>query len=230
MKAAVGCLVVALLALGVGALAAWYYVYTPARAMRADLNAAVESLREVAALDEGLPRDEGWTAPDDGLLDRAALERFAAVQSEIAARSEAGAARLAERYEALRRAAQPDGDTAGARATDFALLARDAADLLLVAKRAQVEALGARGFGRAEYRWVQRTALAALGVSVTPARLDRLRSIDMRALGELQNPGVLREFAGTVGEAVTAPDPNVALVAPHADASQTWIRNALLGL
>lgn len=230
MKNLVGCLLIlGVLCLGAG-VAAWLFVYKPLSAMAADWGEAIDDFREVAELDSRIGNDEPFDEPQDGLLHEADFERFVAVQEHVAETAGAERALLEQKYEELRLVSEQGFEASQMGPGDFVMAVRDLAEVMRAAKAAQVEAMNELGFSIAEYRWVQREALAGLGVAVMPADVARLRDLDLKSLGELDELQSLRDVAGEVSNTVKAPEQTRELVAPYAEHKETWTRMALLGL
>ena len=227
MSRLIGCLVM-LGVLGLCAvLATYFFVVRPARAVGAQLHEAAESFGEIRAMEEEVQNTAPFEPGEEDELSASQLERFVLVQDAVSSSARADFDALESKYRELK--AIGDGGVSAALANPqaFAMVVDDFVTALGNAKRVQVAALNAQGFSIEEYRWIQREALAALGVSVLPAPIVAARDLDIETL---------RSFGGRLtGEVQEVPDEasppaSDALVEPHREALDDWAIAAALGL
>jgi hypothetical protein len=241
-KVLIGCGVVSLLLLVGGGIAAYYLVVKPtmqvaggaidsAREAVAKVGAAAQTIEAMRAMDAEVTAQGPYTAPADGALGQAQVERFLAVHQAVVDRLGPERERIAQAVEA----SPTQGDVA-ALAGSFAALA-GLGDVGLAAKRAQVDALNAQGLSIAEYRWIRQAGIQALvaggielSVGASGARAAELireaqeaaaqAAAAARAVGQALPEGltppadtVPAEDAGAAGESEPAGDAGATLPA-----------------
>jgi hypothetical protein len=226
-KVLIGCGVVSLLVLVGGGIAAYYLVVKPAaqiagsaidgaREAVAKVGAAAQTIEAMRALEADVAAQGPYTAPADGALAQAQVERFLAVHQAVIDRLGPERARIAQAVEAN----PAQGDVA-ALAGSFAALA-GLGDIGLAAKRAQVEALNAQGLSLAEYRWIRQAGIEALiagGIELS-AGASGARAAEMirqaqqaaqqaaaaaRAMGQVLPEGLTPPGDAAPGESEAAP-------------------------
>lgn len=202
-KFAIGCLVAVLGVLVVGGGAAYFYVIRP---LTSTVRAGAE-LTKLAELENRVSNKRAFTAPADGVLDSAQVDRFVQVTSSVMGGLQNRAQELEAKYDSLR------NGNPGVRQVLNAYA--DIINLLVEAKEMQVAALNSAGFSVAEYDWVRRSVLQAAGHGVLQVDLAAL------AQGEV-------EEARTSNEPV--PEANVELVSPHRDRIGEYVGLAMFGL
>lgn len=223
-KLVVGCLLVAVL-LTVLAAVAVYYVWdyvSPVVRTVTDVTEGVTRLGSVAEIEAGLKNVAPYTGPESGELTPAQVDRFLRVQRQVRlALGERGEA-FAAKYREMT-ATKPDGTPTVPSLPQLLAGVRDLSSVYLDASRAQVQAMNAEEFSRAEFSWVRARVYQAAG-------LDAVR-YDAREFED-----VLEAVArGAKVEAPTvrlpdAPARNRALVQPHADEVTAWLPMAVFGL
>lgn len=206
-KALGGCLAAAIVLLVVGGAALWFFVLKPAAQVAGTaLDGAREGIAQVTDLGrtvlrmrelESAVRTTSFTAPADGRLTPAHLERFLTVQREVerALGPAFGAAAAGVDTTA------PVAEQAGAA---FESLARLGA-VGMAAKQAQVDALNAQSMSLDEYRWIRERAIEALvagGVSMALAGAGAAGGEALGRAGETAQQ--LGEAARQASEAATA--------------------------
>jgi len=175
-----GCLIVGLLLIaGVGG-GGYYFVYKPLSEFGGDI---VRITKEYQELDGKVADRSSYAPPRDGVLSEEQFQRFLAVQRHMRSGMEARFSELEEKYEALRQRA--DGERGSPGVTEMASAYREIGDLLVLAKRQQVEALNQQRFSLEEYKWVREQAYQALGASVGVASL---LDSEATAAGQIQVP------------------------------------------
>lgn len=161
-----GCLIVLAVVVVAGGGAAYFFFIKPAADFAGD---AVRFGQEFQRINEGVVNRSPHTPPRDGAVDEAQFERFLSAQREIRARLAARLDELDEKYSALK--AQMDEEQREPTLRELARAYRDLGDLLLEAKRAQVEAINRYNFSIDEYVWVRNRVYQAIGESVAVAAI-----------------------------------------------------------
>ena len=203
----VGCLVVVAVVLVGGGAAAYWFVGRPA------LNAinAGRDLVKIQQLESRVSDRSTFSAPADGVLTPAQVDRYLAVNRQLRSDLESRLALLEERYDEVSRS---NVTFAGLRqaANTWADLLR----LIVEAKEAQVNALNANGFSLSEYDWVRTQALSAAGLALLQVDLDAV---------------INQEGATTVQRrSESVPQANRDLVAPYAQELESALPLAMFGL
>ncbi|MDX1626681.1 MAG: hypothetical protein R3323_09210 [Wenzhouxiangellaceae bacterium] len=195
-KFAIGCFAVAVL-LAVGGIGIVWYKYGD------DISQGVSAVQgfakigtEFQELDESIENTNTFTPPADRVLDEQRFDRFLAAHRQMRQALEGRLTALQEKYEALENEMDASGGEAGL--GEVAGAYADMANLLLDAKRAQVEALNAHDFSLEEYNWTREQVYRAIGESVAVAAVA-------------QNPATVSQMNRSV------PPETVELVEPYRD-------------
>lgn len=182
-----------------------------------------EQLERVPALDQALENTAAYTAPDNGELTKAQVDRFARVQAHVRASMGTRIDEMQKRYQGWdnQSAERPS-------AGDLLSAFSDLGGLFADARRYQVEGLNRERFSRAEYDWVRMRAYAAAGVELASG-------IDFRGLEKIVRSGERPEGERTggdarVGELPRVPDQNRKLLEPYLQDVSGWIPLAFFGL
>jgi hypothetical protein len=204
-KLAIGCGVVLVVLLIVGA-AASYFVYNKVKSTVAELSV----LGEIPTIERGVRNTAAFTAPESGELTEAQVARYLKVQQDV--RTVLGS-RLDEfktRYAEL--SARLDKDKGSVLDVPAMMGAyRDLAKTYVDAKKAQVDALNSAGFSLDEYRWVRQQAYAAVGMPIVD--MDFAKVIDEAMAGRSPEAPGPPHMGGSIEP--TGPEINKTLVAPH---------------
>jgi hypothetical protein len=204
-KLAIGCGVVLVVLLIVGA-AASYFVYNKVKSTVAELSV----LGEIPTIERGVRNTAAFTAPESGELTEAQVARYLKVQQDV--RTVLGS-RLDEfktRYAEL--SARLDKDKGSVLDVPAMMGAyRDLAKTYVDAKKAQVDALNSAGFSLDEYRWVRQQAYAAIGMPIVD--MDFAKVIEDATSGRSPETPGGPPLGGSVEP--TGPEFNKTLVAPH---------------
>jgi hypothetical protein len=155
-KGLIGCLVVGVLLVVVGAGLAWFYVLKP---MVGAGTTALEGARDWAnAVDaeKAIRNQSPFAAPVDGRLTQEQVNRFVAVQHDTELALGADFAVLKQQLEMAQghQNSEDLGKAAGAMAGLGKMLAK--------ARQAQVDGMNRQNLSLAEYRWIRDAAYAAL--------------------------------------------------------------------
>lgn len=201
-KIAIGCGVIAIVAL-IAAAVATYFVVSKVQSTVAEFTV----LGEIPEIERGVRNTDAFTPPATGELTEAQVARFVTVQDQVRSLVGTRFAEFEAKYKDLSERMNRDrGSVFDAPAVIGAY--RDLAQTFVEAKRAQVTALNAAGLSLDEYRWIRSQAYAALGVPISDFDLSRLIE-DIKEGREPQRPG------GGVAVGPSGPEANKALVEPH---------------
>ncbi|TVR48440.1 MAG: hypothetical protein EA425_14430 [Puniceicoccaceae bacterium] len=190
-KVAIGCLVVALLAM-LGVAAGGFYLYQKFGEGFAEL---ASFSNEYHQIQETAPRQPGWSPPPDRRPTEAQIEALVAVEAGLLETIESTINELDQRIEELRdrfEAARGLGDI-----RELVEHGRGVTDLALAYKCRQVAELHEAGLSIEEYNW--------------------LREISLRALFVYQGSGGAEEPEPRLLEAWRVDPATVARVAPHVE-------------
>jgi hypothetical protein len=216
-KIAIGCGVIALVALIAGAVAT-YFVYNKVRSTFAEF--AV--LSEIPQIERGVRNTAAFTPPASGELTESQITRFVQVQHQIRTLVGTRFTEFEARYKDLSdRMNRDKGTILDAPAVITAY--RDLAQTYVEAKRAQVAALNDASLSLDEYRWIRTQAYAALGVPVGDFDMSRVIE-DIKEGREPRRPD------GTIAVGPTGPDANKTLVEPHRKALEDNAAMTFFGL
>jgi len=166
-----------------------------------DISAGIDAVQGVAKLapqfeelNDSIENRASYAPPADGELSEDAFQRFLAAQRQMRTELEGRLEELQSKYEALEQEIDERGGQAGI--SDMMGAYGDLADLLVDAKRAQVEAINDHDFSLQEYNWVRDQVYRAIGESVAVAAIAA-------------NPTASTEFQASVPEATRE------MVEPH---------------
>ncbi len=213
-KAAVGCLLLLVLLVGVAATAS-YMIY---RRVSSAVSGFAE-LGTVPALDRSVRKRTPYVPPASGELTREQVRRFLRVQQTVRARLGTRADEFRRRYREL---LEKDSVTI-ANAPQLMSAYRDVATAYVDAKRTQVNALNEVGFSLDEYRWVRAQVYAALGVPLMELDVSRIIA-DVQNGREPAAPAAAVRL-GSSGSAKTRK-----LVEPHRKVFEDYAPLAFFGL
>jgi hypothetical protein len=223
-KIVLGCGLVMLVLAVVGGAGAYYFVYRPAKAFVTSM----AQIGEVAELDKQVTNRHAFTAPEDGTLTPAQVQRFAAVQEAIHGRLGARAREFETKYKALGEGQEPKSISEAVGAF------RDLLGIIAEAKRAQVDGLNAQRFSVDEYDWVKRRFYEASGVALVGVDFKefatQVQQGDFSALQKLGQSGESGTPASADTAGVSVPVANRTLVAPYKQKMDTWAIYGVFGL
>jgi len=141
-----------------------------------DISAGIDAVQGVAKLapqfeelNDSIENRASYAPPADGELSEDAFQRFLAAQRQMRTELEGRLEELQSKYEALEQEIDERGGQAGI--SDMMGAYGDLADLLVDAKRAQVEAINDHDFSLQEYNWVRDQGYRAIGESVAVAAI-----------------------------------------------------------
>ena len=187
-KILAGCLIVIVIAL-VGFGVAGFYAYRAMKPVIDDAANYMDKAREVTRLGDQITIKTPYDPPANGELAGTQVERFLAVQSRVRADLDDQWAQIEQK----------------SRAKTIAFA--DIANILIVGRKAQVNALNIQRFSQSEYDWVRSRVYEAAGVNLA-------RGMDLSKIEALPQ----------------IPEKNIELVKPHAAKIKEWIPMAALGL
>ena len=166
-KGLIGCLVVGLLLVVVGAGLAWWFIARPAWNAVSSGTESVKQWAKAADLEKSVTNQAPYTPPADGKLTPAQVQTFMAIQDNVATMLGADSDALKKKYEAMdadNKAAGKDADLGQAMSA-----MSDLGGLVTKAREAQVAALNQHGMSLEEYRWIRGQVMAALPFVQAPA-------------------------------------------------------------
>lgn len=158
-----------------------------------DISAGIDAVQGVAKLapqfeelNESIENRADYAPPSNEELGEDAFQRFLAAQRQMRNGLEGRLEELQSKYEALEQEIDERGGQAGL--GDMMGAYSDLTDLLIDAKRVQVEAINDQNFSLQEYNWVRNQVYRGIGESVAVAAIAA-------------NPGASGDFKTTVPEA-----------------------------
>jgi len=165
-KFAIGCFGLLVVLAVAGGGITWFKVIKPGMEFAGGI---AELGQQYSELNDSIDNRSGFTPPADGALNEGAFNRFLAAQRAMRNRLEGRLQELEQKYKAL----EEEVDQRGGQASiaDMMGAYSDLTDLLIEAKRAQVDALNSQGFSLQEYNWVRGQVYRALGESVAVAAI-----------------------------------------------------------
>jgi hypothetical protein len=220
-KFAIGCaavLAVVMVLGGIGLYFAYDRLLKPGIAMAG----SIKELAQLGEIEKQVRNHQAFTAPENGELTQAVVDRFVKVQQDVQAKLGPRMAQLKEKQEQLDRSLS--GDKRSASISEVATGLKDLAGLILDAKRAQVEALNAAGFSLKEYEWAREQVYAAIGLNAV--------AMDMKKMAAEAQAGNVKAFSAPErgGAVPEAPERNKVLVAPYEKQLRDWAALAFFGL
>lgn len=219
-KLFIGC-GLALVIFGVTAsVAAYYFVYRPARAFVSSMT----DLGNMPELETALINKASFTPPAGSSLTEPQVRRFMAVQQTVKTQMGSRFSQLDAKYKAIDE--QSRGGQRSLRIGEMVGAYQDLFGLIGDARRAQVDALNAQNFSKDEYNWVRTRVYEAAGLEV--AGLDLNDLVDKVKSGTFELPD--RDRAKLEEAVRSVPEQNRKLVAPHLDALKDWVPYAIFGL
>ncbi len=163
-KILVGCLVVVVVLVGGGGIAGYFFVIKPAYEFVTDVESFV---REYAELNEQVDRSDDFQPPGDGSITEEQFQRFLVAQRAMRESMEGQMTELKDTFESMQD--DIDRDDREASITEVVTAYRGLGELLLEAKRAQVDALNRYNFSLKEYLYVRNQTFRAIGQEVAVA-------------------------------------------------------------
>jgi hypothetical protein len=220
-KVLVGCLVVIALC-AVGTAITLYFLYRAAQPMIQNVTQSIDRAKEIAELNEKISNRESYTAPDNGELTQAQVDRFLRVQDRVVTTLGPRWKELEAKVKDIQSRNQAGKPELGF--TEVLSFFAEAGSVLVEARRAQVDALNTEKFSSDEYNWVRVSAYSAAGLEMAGA-------MDWSALETM-----LQENAKQAGvpaptmPKMEVPEANRALIKPHVAKLKEWWGLAFLGL
>ncbi|WP_376692916.1 hypothetical protein [Wenzhouxiangella sp. EGI_FJ10409] len=177
-KFLVGCLVVVVVLVGAGGTAGYFFFIKPAWEFAGGVQ---EFVQEYAELNEQVERQGDFSAPAEGGMTSEQFQRFLVAQRDMRQGMEGELEALKERFESMQR--EIDDEQRDANIGELFSAYQGLGDLLIKAKRVQVEALNRYNFSLQEYLYVRNQSYRALGQEVAVAsfgdQASQVRSSDV---------------------------------------------------
>ncbi len=221
-KFAVGCLVALGLFMVVGGVGL-YFAYERLFRPGMEMAASVTELAKVADIEKDVRNTVAFEAPQGGDLTQAMVERFIKVQQHVEEALGPKMSELKARHEEIDRLFA--GEKRQASLREVATGVKDLTAIVLLAKKAQVEALNAADFSVSEYQWVRQQVYAAIGV--VAVGLDVKKIAKEAQAGNVEALSGKRERERTV---LVVSEHNKTLVAPYERQLKEWAPLAFFGL
>ncbi|MFW5815235.1 MAG: hypothetical protein ACOCVP_00125 [Wenzhouxiangella sp.] len=188
-KILLGCLIVLAVVVIGGGTVGYFMVFKPAYQFASEVGSFST---EFAELNEQIAREPRYQPPLEGMLSASQFQRFLAAQRDMRAGMEGGLRELESRWQQVQ--SEIESQERDANIVEMVTAYRDLADLILEAKRQQVEALQAHDFPLEEYLYVRNTVYRALGEDIAVA-----------SFGQQGDPPMARQL----------PDEVLVMVRPH---------------
>ncbi|NBB93675.1 MAG: hypothetical protein GVY32_10960 [Gammaproteobacteria bacterium] len=163
-KFAIGCLIVVAVLVVAGGTAGYFFVVKPAWEFAGGVQ---EFVQEFAELNDQIERQDGFEPPAGGGVSNERFQRFLVAQRDMRQAMEGELAALEERLDSMKQELEAENREAGI--GEMFTAYQGLGDLLLKAKRVQVEALNRYNFSLQEYHYVRNQVYRALGQEVAVA-------------------------------------------------------------
>lgn len=163
-KFLVGCLIVVVVLVGAGGTAGYFLVIKPAWEFAGGVQAFVQ---EYAELNEQIERADDYRMPADGSVSSEQFQRFLVAQRDMRSTMEGELEELKARFESMQ--SDIDEEERDMKFTELFTAYQGLGELLIKAKRAQVDALNRYNFSLREYLYVRNQTYRALGQEVAVA-------------------------------------------------------------
>lgn len=163
-KFLVGCLVVVAVLVLAGGTAGYFFVIKPAWEFAGGVQ---EFVQEYAELNEQIERQDDFAPPEGGGINSEQFQRFLVAQRDMRQAMEGELEELEQRFESMQQELEADQRDAGI--SEMFTAYQDLGELLIEAKRVQVEALNRYNFSLQEYVYVRNQTYRALGQEVAVA-------------------------------------------------------------
>lgn len=163
-KFLVGCLIVVVVLVGAGGTAGYFFLVKPAYEFATSVQ---EFVTEYAELNEQIEQTDDFQPPANGAITSEQFQRFLVAQRHMREDMESEIKELEEKLESMK--AEIDDENRDPDLTEIATAYQGLGELLLKAKRTQVEALNRYNFSLQEYMFVRNQTYHALGQEVAVA-------------------------------------------------------------
>lgn len=214
-KFLIGCLGLIVVLSIAGGIAGYIFVYRPISAGVKNITTNVQQIEEISKLDENISNKNSFAVPDDSVLSAAQVERYMTVQKTITDTLSEEIKVLDEKYTSLKH--EDDSGIQSIRDIPKLIGAySDIIEIVLDAKKLQVEALNSNGFSLDEYNWVKKQVFAAAGQTLTNFDLSKLTNGDASPV-EIALP-------------TNIPEQNIQLLEKYKDNFEDYIGLAFFGL
>ncbi|MEZ5316373.1 MAG: hypothetical protein R2752_03125 [Vicinamibacterales bacterium] len=216
-KLAIGCGVVALLAIVAGGIGVYYVMHRIGSTV-----ASFAALGQIPDIEKGVENTSSYVPPDSGEFTEAQLASLLAVQSAVRQKLGDRFTELDAKYKTLSESLK-ERDATVLDAPALLSAYSDLAAAYLDAKRWQVEALNAQHLSLAEYRWIRKQAYAAMGLTVMNIDVGEI-------ISDVKAGRTPPEQPADVVVGPTGPQQNITLVEAHRKALEDNVALAFLGL
>jgi hypothetical protein len=218
-KILIGCLIILVIAgvaLGVGA----YFLYRAAAPVIQNARSYLDNFSQLGELEKQIANRSRYSPPQNGELTREQIERFARVQQHIRTALGTRLQQIEAKYEHLKVTAERPQEPP---MREVLSALGELGNVVVDARRAQVNAFNQEHFSAAEYDWVKGRVYRAAGVEATSV-------VDLQKLAEAARKG-------TGIEGIEAPDIPIAdvpaknreLVKPFLSRMGEWLPLAFFG-
>lgn len=163
-KFLIGCGVVLLVLVVAGGTAGYFLVIKPGMEF---VGGVQEFVQEYAELNEQIERQDGFEPPADGGVSSERFQRFLVAQRDMRQAMEGELEALEQRLDSMKQELEAENREAGI--TEMFTAYQGLGELLIKAKRVQVEALNRYNFSLQEYLYVRNQVYRALGQEVAVA-------------------------------------------------------------
>jgi hypothetical protein len=225
-KLAIGCGIVLVIALVVGAVAT-YFIVNKVRSTVADVRSSVTGFTELGRIPEierGVKNTMAFQPPDSGELTADQVSRYLSVQDQVRQTLGARVKEMDTKYKALLSRANRN-ETTALDMPELIRAYRDLAGLYVQAKRAQVDALNTAHFSLGEYRWIRQQSYLAIGYPMMNVDVGAMIDDAMAGRAPAQPQQTIPLPAGPAG-----PEKNKTLLAPHKKALEDNAALSFFGL
>jgi hypothetical protein len=214
-----GCLIVLVLA-GILFAVSGYILYRAASPVIENARNYLSGLTELGELAKQVKNQAPYSPPASGELSDAQVQRFARVQDAVRSTLGQRMKQIEEKYKQLQADAKANQQPSFG---DILSALGDMANIVVQARRYQVDALNQEGFSQAEYSWVRDKVFQAAGQEV-------VNLIDLKKVEDAvrQGTGIEGVKAPPLPK-IDVPPKNRELVKPYLDRMDSWIPLAFFG-
>lgn len=174
----VGCLVAVVILVVAGGTAGYFFIIKPGLEFAGGVQ---DLIQEYADLNEQIERQDGFQPPSDGSVTSEQFQRFLVAQRDMRQAMSGELTALEERIDTMKQELEADNREPGI--GEMFTAYQGLGELLIKAKRAQVEALNRYNFSLQEYLYVRNQTYRALGQEVAVAsfgdQAPQVRSFDV---------------------------------------------------
>jgi hypothetical protein len=220
-KLLIGCLIIIVLGI-VGFVAAGYFLYRAASPMVENARNYLENVGKLGELEKDVRNTASFAPPSNDELSQTQVDRFVRVQQSVRTALGQRVDEIEAKYKHLKAEAEPKREPTF---TEVMSALGDMVNLVVDAKRAQVNALNQESFSSSEYSWVRSRVYQAAGIELSSV-------IDFQKIAEAarQGTGVENIQVPDLTPSTAVPAKNRELVKPHMEQMDKWLPLAFFGL